>query len=187
MEAQIAESFGLGWKGEAYGNSDKDKRELACDVAALANTAGGLIVLGVAEDEHARASATPRVALSDAYRNQLLQVLASSVAPVPLFDVRMVADGGDARRGFVIIAVERSAAAPHAVAVGTNLRYPRREGTITRYLTEPEVADAYRTRWPGTRAPTNGCRKSGRTESHALMWPTARTRALLWSRMCPGR
>jgi len=149
VDARIAESFDLDWKGEPYGNSDKDKRELACDVAALANTAGGVIVLGVAEDEHARASAAPGVALSDAYRNQILQIVASSVAPVPLFEVRMVADGADGSRGFVLIAVERSAAAPHAVAVGTTLRYPRREGTITRYLTEPEVADAYRTRLAG--------------------------------------
>jgi hypothetical protein len=149
VEAKIAESHDLDWKGEAYGNSDKDKRELAADVAALANTVGGLIVLGVAEDGHACASAAPGVRLSDAYRNQLLQVIASSVAPVPRFEVRMVADGGDGGHGFVLIAVERSGAAPHAVVVGTNLRYPRREGTITRYLSEPEVADAYRARLAG--------------------------------------
>jgi len=38
---QVAESFDLDFKSEMYGTSDKDKRDAATDVAALANTAGG--------------------------------------------------------------------------------------------------------------------------------------------------
>jgi hypothetical protein len=79
-------------------------------------------------------------------------VVASLVAPVPDFDVRMIpddAEGGDGNHGFVAISVERSSAGPHAVAVQTSLRYPRRTGTTTRYLSEPEVADAYRQRLAG--------------------------------------
>jgi hypothetical protein len=35
------------------------------------------------------------------------------------------------------------------VIVNQGLRYPRRNGTVTRYLSEPEVATAYRERLVG--------------------------------------
>ncbi len=50
-----------------------------------------------------------------------------------------------------MIAVPRSPAAPHAVLVNEALRYPRRNGATTRYLSEPEVAAAYRERLAGAR------------------------------------
>ncbi|WP_193241806.1 AlbA family DNA-binding domain-containing protein [Streptomyces phaeolivaceus] len=69
----VSESYDLEFKGELYGGNDKAKRDLAGDVAALANTAGGVLLLGVAEDDQARAAELPGVALSDSevlrYRN----------------------------------------------------------------------------------------------------------------------
>jgi hypothetical protein len=50
----VAESYDLDFKGELYGRSDKERRDLAGDVAALANTTGGVIVLGIEEDDQAR-------------------------------------------------------------------------------------------------------------------------------------
>ena len=46
----VSEAFDLDFKTTLYGNADKDRRALATDVAALANTAGGLLVLGIEED-----------------------------------------------------------------------------------------------------------------------------------------
>jgi hypothetical protein len=46
--------------------------------------------------------------------------------------------------------VPRSPAAPHAVLVNQSLRYPKRNGATTRYLSEPEVAAAHRERLAGT-------------------------------------
>src|SRR6266699_4685196 len=37
---QVSEAFDLDFKGSLYGNADRDRRDLATDVAALANTAG---------------------------------------------------------------------------------------------------------------------------------------------------
>jgi hypothetical protein len=47
---QVPEAFDLDFKSEMYGSSDREKRDAATDVAALANTAGGLLVLGIEED-----------------------------------------------------------------------------------------------------------------------------------------
>jgi predicted HTH transcriptional regulator len=137
-----------------YGRGDSEKRALAGDVAVLANTAGGVIVLGVAEDDHARVKAAPGVDLSDAEVSRMRQVVASLVAPMPVFDVFTVPDTArgttpSTNRGFIVIAVPRSPNAPHAVLVNEALRYPRRNGATSRYLSEPEVAAAYRDRVAG--------------------------------------
>ena len=66
----VAEAFDLDFKQALYGTSDAAKRDLAIDVAALANTSGGLLILGIEEDNQARAIAAPGVALSDDERRR---------------------------------------------------------------------------------------------------------------------
>jgi Putative DNA-binding domain len=145
----VTEAYDLDFKAELYGKSDKERRDLAGDVAALANTAGGVIVLGIVEDDQARAAAAPGVALSDAEVGRVQQIVASQVAPIPTLDVRQVDDPQHAGHGFMLLAVPRSPMGPHAVLVNESLRFPKRNGTTTTYLSEPEVADAYRARFVG--------------------------------------
>jgi Putative DNA-binding domain len=153
------ESFDLDYKRDLYGGGDSDRRKLAGDVAALANTAGGVIVLGIDEDDQARAIDAPGVVVTDAEISRIRQVVAALVAPVPMFDVLPVlkdigesaAVDGDSSSsvGFIVIAVPRSSYAPHAVLVNDALRFPKRNGSTTRYLSEPELAAAYRDRFAG--------------------------------------
>lgn len=155
----VQEAFDLDFKLTLYGRSDADKRALAADVAALANTAGGVILLGVEEDAQARSIATPGVVVSDAEMSRMRQIVASLVAPLPVFDILLISDvpvqssaasgAGSPTSGFFVLAVPRSPYAPHAVLVNDGLRYPRRNGTTIRYLSEPEVATAYRDRLGG--------------------------------------
>jgi hypothetical protein len=143
----VPEAFDLDFKSETYGALDRDKRDAATDVAALANTAGGLIVVGIGEDSQARAAKAPGVALAEADERRIRQVVASQVVPMPAIDIIRVEDPARPGYGFVLIAVARSPLAPHAVLVNEGLRYPRRNGATTRYLSEPEVAAAYRERF----------------------------------------
>lgn len=162
VASQVPEAFDLDYKATLYGRSDADKRALATDVAALANTAGGVIVIGVAEDEQARASELSPVEQSDSELGRIRQVVGSLAAPMPTFDAFLVpaetagaSPSGDevpsasASTGFIVLAVPRSPGAPHAVLVNESLRYPRRNGATTRYLSEAEVADAYQARATG--------------------------------------
>lgn len=49
---QIEESLTLDYKAaEALGNSDKKKKEISKDVSAMANSAGGVIIYGIAEHD----------------------------------------------------------------------------------------------------------------------------------------
>lgn len=165
VKAGAREDFDLDFKAELYGRSDSSRRDLAGDVAALANTAGGIIIIGVAEDDQARAVAAPGVEISDAERVRMLQVIASTVAPMPIVDVLTLplsheaelgeaADGikepsedGAPARGFYVLAVPASPSAPHAVQINDGFRYPRRNGASIRYLSEGEVSAAYRGRF----------------------------------------
>jgi Putative DNA-binding domain len=148
---RVPEAFDLDFKSEMYGPTEKDRRDAATDVAAFANTAGGLLVLGIEEDDQARATAAPGLELSEADERRIRQIVGSQVVPMPLLDVLRVEDQDRPRHGLVLIAVPRSPLAPHAVVVNDGLRYPRRNGATTRYLSEPEVADAYRQRFAAFR------------------------------------
>ena len=142
----VPEDFDLDFKIQMYGTSDAEKRDLASDVAAMANLAGGVILIGVEENEHAQAIAAPGVPMSDEVDRRILQVV-SGISPVPSVAVRRVPVGDDPAHGFVMILVPRSLAAPHAVTVnGTSLRFPIRHGTTTRFMQAPEVATAFRQR-----------------------------------------
>ena len=55
---RVPEAFDLDFKKQLYGNGDTARRDLAGDVAALANQRG-LLVLGIDEDRQARAVAAP--------------------------------------------------------------------------------------------------------------------------------
>jgi hypothetical protein len=169
VTASVQETFDLDFKLTLYDKTEKGRRDLAGDVAAMANTAGGIIVLGVEEDDQARAIAAPGVAVSDGEIGRMRQIIASLVSPMPVLDILTVVDhpgvaggqnsngdgeasGDDSRggvRGFFVLAVPRSPNAPHAVLINYALRYPKRNGATTRYLSEPEVAAAYRDRARG--------------------------------------
>ncbi|MFD7320022.1 helix-turn-helix domain-containing protein [Streptomyces sp. NPDC059875] len=149
VDNQVTEHYDLDFKRGLYGNKDAEKRDLAGDVAAMANTAGGVIVLGVDEDDQARACAAPGVALSDDEVGRIRQIVSSLVSPLPTFDILPIASPEEDDHGFLLIAVPRSPNAPHAVLVNNALRFPRRNGTTTTYLAEPEVATAYRDRFTG--------------------------------------
>ncbi len=84
--------------------------------------------------------------VDDATERQVQEIVADYVHPTPYVATRQV-EGPSGR--FLLIAVPRSPSAPHALQrPGTDdLAYPVRSGTRTRWLTESEVADRYRSRF----------------------------------------
>lgn len=141
----VREDVDLEFKATLYGGSDGARRELAADVAALANERGGVILLGVVEED-GRAVAAPGVAGSEPEALRIRQTAAGLVAPhIPLEVV--VIDGDQEGDGFLAIVVPPSRARPHAVRKNDDLRFPRRDGTTKRWMGESEVADLYRDRF----------------------------------------
>ncbi|MFD5748963.1 helix-turn-helix domain-containing protein [Streptomyces sp. NPDC127033] len=154
---EAAEAEDLDYKRDHYESSDKGKEELAKDVAALANHRGGVLILGMAE-----AKGVPSLAcgidLDDHHLRRMRQVIANNTAPPVPFEPILVPKPNAAGTGFLLLAVPRSPQAPHAVTATPTkasrdvLRYPRRGGSQTEWLTETVVATAYRARYTAAAA-----------------------------------
>ncbi len=117
----------------------------------MANTVGGVLVIGMAEAEGAATELRP-CPLSDDDTNRMRQWLAELVVPYVSTDIIRVPEAADCARGCYLIVVEPSPNAPHAVRKGAALRYCQRDGGRNRPLSEAEVADAYRNRFRGAAA-----------------------------------
>lgn len=146
---KVKETDELDFKATLYGKDENAKTELCKDIAGLRNHRGGVVLLGVGEKDGV-ANGRPEVELSDAEERRMRQIVAGGTAPPASFDIQSI-PGEKAGRGFYLLLAEPSPLRPHAVLVNDGLRYPRRDGTTTRYLTEAEVADMYRDRFRGER------------------------------------
>ncbi|OIQ79109.1 divergent AAA domain protein [mine drainage metagenome] len=146
VEGRIQEDQDLEFKLQHYGRGDNDKQELAKDVAAFANTTGGVLIIGIEEDNQGCASSLNPVSLEEGQVRRYHEIVASHVKPLIAFSSVNVATPDDPSMGAVLLVVERSGFAPHAANANEGLRYPRRHGRSTLYLREHEVASAYRER-----------------------------------------
>jgi hypothetical protein len=139
----------LDFKRDLYGGADRDRKAMCGDVAGLANANGGILIIGLDEDPQGRAANATGVDISDAQRQRIRQTVRGNVQPNPTFDVIPVEDSTRPGTGFMIVWVMRTSGAPHAYMQNTGLLYPRRVGTEIVWLSEAEVAEAYRARFAG--------------------------------------
>jgi hypothetical protein len=142
VSVAVEEDVDLDFKSSLYGG-ESERRDLCRDVAALANTAGGVLLLGIRADEQSQASACPGVALSDETKTRMQQILAGGVMPLPTFEILAIPSGPDSR-GFYAIVVAPSPGAPHAVILNEAFHFPIKDRSSIRHASEPEVAEAGR-------------------------------------------
>lgn len=146
VAAGTREYADLDFKRELYGNRDEDRRELAADIAQFANDRGGVIVIGVRDENEVAAELTP-VSIDSDEEGRIRSIGTDNVVPYASFHIHIVQCDTDPTVGYYLVIVPPSADRPHAVRKGRDLRFPRRNGTQKRWLTESEVADAYRDRF----------------------------------------
>ncbi|GIK49600.1 MAG: hypothetical protein BroJett013_22970 [Alphaproteobacteria bacterium] len=137
VSAGAAESMTLEFKAQPWGNNDEAKRECLKDITALANTRGGLIVVGIAESNNAASALSPLSAEdAEKERGRINDLIAGGVEP-RLYGVDVEAvpvDGG----AVLAIAVPRSASRPHRITARGHNRYWLRNSTG---VYEANVAD----------------------------------------------
>lgn len=139
---QQAESLTVEFKRDLPITTPAEKREIAKDISALTNSAGGWIIYGIDErpgpnNLKVAGAVTPIMAPTDAAQ-RIDDIIAGSVTPRPRFRVRSVpaAAGGF----FVVVHAFASSDDLHMV---TDNRYYRRSETGARPMTETEVRQAY--------------------------------------------
>lgn len=143
--------------GEAYPPSPKgqggrwvEEQEFTKDVAAFANAAGGWIIIGVSDEDNRASRLTPVTrSSSSAEESRLRQALATYAAPQPsvAFLHSEATNGGH----FTIVSVPPSTRGPHSIRGLRNEDrrphyFPIRDGSDTRWMNEPEIANHYRAR-----------------------------------------
>ncbi|MDQ5807816.1 MAG: ATP-binding protein [Actinomycetota bacterium] len=146
MIGHAEESAALDFKAQVTGNN----RELAKDIAAM-TVNGGVLVYGVEEDSTTGVAARITPVTLSGVEERIRQVAGSTIRPAPAIEVDYIrATDGDAD-GVVVVAIPPSRLVPHMV----DGRYPRRDGTTTGRMDEPEVERAYRRRSEGLMVPAS--------------------------------
>jgi hypothetical protein len=121
-------------------NSDTAK-----DVAALANTAGGVLLYGVDEDTSGRPTVLTPITLAG-QRERIEQIIRTSIDEVPNFSLSTIQTSNDPLTGYMILLVPPSERAPHMVIVKGEQRFYGRGETSNYVLNQAEVARLYERR-----------------------------------------
>ena len=132
----VAEGKTIDYKQELPGNSDGDKKEFLADVSSFANTSGGDLVFGMAEEQGVAtriAGITP--ADLDLEIQRLDSIIASGLEPRIRYGIKPVSCHGGQK--VLVIRVERSWTGPHRVvfywhAVGNRRSGARHDGGVLR-------------------------------------------------------
>lgn len=141
----VAEDERLDWKRSLPTDGD----EVAKDVAAMANSRGGLLVYGVAEDRRTgRASAVQAVSLDEAHQKRIRAWLGTRVHPVvPGVVVLPVRESDTDDTGFLVVLVPESSDAPHLTGSPESFKVPYRYGAQTMWMRERDIERAYTERF----------------------------------------
>lgn len=130
VEQKEPETGTLEFKRQLYTTDDRGRKEFASDVASLANSHGGTIIIGIEEDDDGRAKAiVPIVGSEETEMHRTDQWLARQVFPrLQSYDLRTIPVDG----GFVMaIQIPQQFAGPFQASHGTWTRFPLRTGRIT--------------------------------------------------------
>jgi hypothetical protein len=154
---QVPESPQLDFKVDAYdGQPTRGGRpkqdEFRKDVTALANARGGVLLLGMAEVDGVASHVAGVSGSLEAHEGRLRSLLQSRIEP-HLDGVEIECIRGSAT-GCMVVLIPPSPRRPHAVVPmndNESLKYARRVGRHTEWLSEAQVADLYRERFTGGR------------------------------------
>ncbi len=136
----------LDYKARVEG-ADRDKKELAKDVSAMANSSGGYVVIGVAEEQGKPVHppcGTARMIGQQKVEEWIEQILISNVVQRPPVVIQVVPLPGDADNCVVVINTSVSPRGPHMVTVPGDNRYYRRYFKRQQYQSLP--AEEYEVR-----------------------------------------
>lgn len=147
VKQQVAETDNLDWKRELPPKDEPKLEEFAKDIAAMANTRGGLIIYGVGEDGGGRASSIVGVDATENSRRRLRALAANRVHPmVDGLDV-LPLTSSDGSTSVLVLSIPRSPDAPHLIGQKQHLGVPFRSGPETQWMRERELERAYAERF----------------------------------------
>lgn len=148
VERKVEETADLDWKSSLYDpRNTKWQDEAAKDVAAMANSGGGWIVFGVAEDGEANgASEVTPVEWNAAAQQRILHAAYVRIGPPVVGLEFLPLDVGEGH--VVLLRVPDSSDAPHFARKGDDAFVaPRRNGPHTVFMSDREIERSFRERF----------------------------------------
>lgn len=145
IAAGIEESNQLDWKAELPPERALSSSDVIKDIAAFANSGGGLLVFGVVEIQ---AKATARVdvgEVTESYERTLRRVAVSGIQP-PVFGLDVIRLGEEGCRALAVL-VPPSVETPHLIYRGDYFGAPIRNHADTEWMRERQLEALYRVRF----------------------------------------
>jgi hypothetical protein len=173
VAAGVAETSDLDWKRELPPAKGLPQTDFPKDVAAMANSGGGVIVFGVRETQK---TATGRVDVGEfdeAYERSLRSVAIAAISP-PVFGLNVYRLGAKGNRT-VVVEVPASIDGPHLIYRNEYFGAPVRNDSDTVWLKERQIEAMYRARFEERRHATEAldslfAEASAGRDTHQRAW-----------------
>lgn len=152
VAASVLETDGLDWKSELPPAKGLPQTDFPKDVAAMANSGGGVIVYGVHEEQKAATERVDVGEFSEAHERSLRSAAITAIAP-PVFGLNVHRVGTDGSRA-VIVEVPASLDGPHLIYKNEYFGAPVRNDSDTVWMKERQIEAMYRARFEERRHAT---------------------------------
>ncbi|WP_234783278.1 helix-turn-helix domain-containing protein [Mycolicibacter heraklionensis] len=151
IAAGVAETDDLDWKSELPAAKGLPLSDFPKDIAAMANSGGGMIVYGVEENQKAAAGRKDVVDLSQEHERTLRSVAITAITP-PVFGLEIHRLGTSPCA--VAVVVPASVDGPHLIYRNDYFGAPIRNDADTAWMKEPQIEAMYRARFDERRRST---------------------------------
>lgn len=145
VAAGVVESNDLDWKSALPPAKGLSQTDYPKDVAALANSGGGVIVYGVRELQKAAVERVDVGEFDEAYERSLRSVAITAITP-PVFGLSVHRLGIEGNRA-VVIEVPASIEGPHLIFKNDYFGAPVRNDADTVWMKERQIEEMYRARF----------------------------------------
>lgn len=140
----VTESDDLDWKAKLPPHRELQRSDIVKDIAAMANSGGGMLVFGVEEDERAATGRVDAGEVDEGFERTLRRVAYTAISP-PVTGLSVHVFGAVGAR-LVAVVIPDSADAPHLVFRDQAFSAPIRNNSDTEWMREREIEAAYRAR-----------------------------------------
>lgn len=152
VAAGVVETDSLDWKSELPPAKGLPQTDFPKDVAAMANSGGGVIVYGVHEEQKAATERVDVGEFGEAHERSLRNAAITAISP-PVFGLNVHRVGTDGSRA-VIVEVPASLDGPHLIYKNDYFGAPVRNDSDTVWMKERQIEAMYRARFEERRHAT---------------------------------
>jgi hypothetical protein len=152
VAAGVAEANDLDWKSELPPAKGLPQTDFPKDVAAMANSGGGVIVFGVRESQKAATARVDVGEFDEAYERSMRSAAFTAISP-PVFGLNVHRLGDEGNRA-VVVEVLASVDGPHLIYKNDYFAAPMRNDSDTVWMKERQIEAMYRARFEERRHAT---------------------------------